>query len=70
MARHPIGRTIEVLVDPDDASVAVVERGGADGAGFLIAMGCLLGGLGIFGVRRGLGRLADASKEASEAAAA
>lgn len=70
VARHPVGSAIEVLVDPEDASVAVVERGGADGAWFLIAMGCLFGGLGTLGVRSGLRRLADAAKGTSESSTA
>jgi len=63
VARHPVGSAIDVLVDPEDASVAVVERGGSDGAWLLILMGCFFGGLGALGVRHGLRRFADTAKE-------
>jgi hypothetical protein len=46
VARHPVGSTLEVFVDPMDPSRAVVERGGADSAWMMIGFGVVFGSIG------------------------
>jgi len=54
LARHPVGSTLEVFVDPQDPTRAVVVRGGEDSAWLLIGFGVLFGSVGSFLVWNGL----------------
>ena len=55
-AQYPVGHAFEVYVDPQEPAIAVIERGGADDAWWMIGFGFVFGSIGLFLLWRGFAR--------------